>query len=270
MSGERPWMKFYPQSWRSDEMLRNCSLAARGLWIEMIALMHTSERYGFLLINGKVPSDRQLQRQTGAESSDEISQLIAELEQESVFSRDPDGVIFSRKMVRDAKSFAKASNFGKRGVRAKALKGKEESEPPKGGDEGSLNGSSEGGQEGALKHREQSIDNPPISPKVKGRPKPKIPIPDDWEPKDFGEGSQSRAIVDSWSPLEFQRQVDKFKAHHKAAGNQWADWQSTWSTWVLNSVDFAGPRRGNSGGSGPSALVDEVLADYAPGKAKAG
>jgi len=47
-----PWMKFYPADWRSDPMLRLCSLAARGLWAEMICLMHEAEPYGSLLVNG--------------------------------------------------------------------------------------------------------------------------------------------------------------------------------------------------------------------------
>jgi hypothetical protein len=54
---ERPWMKFYPADWRADPMLRVCSIGARGLWIELLALMHESERYGHLLVNGKQPTD---------------------------------------------------------------------------------------------------------------------------------------------------------------------------------------------------------------------
>lgn len=269
MSGERPWLKFYPQSWRSDEMLRNCSLAARGLWIEMIALMHTSERYGFLLINGKAPSDRQLQRQTGAESLEEIGKLIAELEQESVFSRDPEGVIFSRKMVRDAKLFAKASNFGKRGARAKALKEKEEIDTHKGGDEDGH----EGAQEGTHRHREQNIDNPPISPKVKGQAQGgKSELPDDWEPEPFGEGTQSREIMAGWSRIDFERQLEKFRSHHQAAGSRFKNWQKAWGTWVINSVEFGAPRggyrsAGGSGQAGGGSLVDSLLAE-AESKAK--
>jgi hypothetical protein len=45
-------MKFYPSDWRSDPMLRLCSLAARGLWMEMMCLMHEAEPYGSLLVNG--------------------------------------------------------------------------------------------------------------------------------------------------------------------------------------------------------------------------
>ena len=32
-------------SWRQDRALRNCSLAARGLWIDLLALMHQPELY---------------------------------------------------------------------------------------------------------------------------------------------------------------------------------------------------------------------------------
>ena len=36
----RPWMKWYPADWRSDPGLRMCSFAARGLWADLLALMH--------------------------------------------------------------------------------------------------------------------------------------------------------------------------------------------------------------------------------------
>jgi hypothetical protein len=107
-------MKFYPQDWRADERLRNCSLAARGLWMEMLALMHRSERYGYLLINGKAPTDRQLAVQSGA-SIDELADLLTELESEGVFSRDRVGTIYSRRMIRDEKRAKTARQNGKHG-----------------------------------------------------------------------------------------------------------------------------------------------------------
>jgi hypothetical protein len=73
VSAAQPWMKFYPQDWRADEKLRLCSLAARGLWMEMLALMHRSERYGQLLINGHVPTDAQLAVQVGAPPIEVVS-----------------------------------------------------------------------------------------------------------------------------------------------------------------------------------------------------
>ena len=44
MAGKLPWFKFWADKWLSDERLRSCSLAARGLWADMISLMHKNER----------------------------------------------------------------------------------------------------------------------------------------------------------------------------------------------------------------------------------
>ena len=49
---KRPWMKFYPADWRAEPSLRFTSLAARGLWIEMLALMHEATPRGSLLVKG--------------------------------------------------------------------------------------------------------------------------------------------------------------------------------------------------------------------------
>lgn len=264
MSAERPWMKFYPQDWRADERLRNCSLGARGLWLEMLAIMHRSERYGYLLINGKAPSDRALAIQAGA-SVDEVASAQAELEAEGVFSRDPDGSIFSRRMIRDDEKHRKASNFGKRGVRAKARKDNEE-QPPL---EGTHEGTHKPPHEGTHQLRGQRPESPPVSPKVKGRVKAQAhPLPDDWEPKPFGPETQCHAIMANWSRLEFERQLEKFRARHQASDTRWANWQKAWATWVLNSVEF-GPRyrsedRSGEGGAGASgSFVDVVLAEAA-------
>lgn len=93
-----PWLKFYPSDWRSDPKLRMCSLAARGLWIEMLALMHEANPRGHLLVNGIAPSDTQLSALIGSPLD---RSLIDELEQVGVFSRTKDGVIYSRRMTRD-------------------------------------------------------------------------------------------------------------------------------------------------------------------------
>lgn len=93
-------MKFYPAKWRADPALKNCSLAARGLWIEMLCIMHEAPRRGFLMVKGVVVTDRQLSFQAGAPIR-EVATLIAELEAAGVFSRDFDGTIYSRRMCDD-------------------------------------------------------------------------------------------------------------------------------------------------------------------------
>jgi hypothetical protein len=95
-----PWSKFYWADWRSDPKLRMCSLGARGLWMEMLSIMHESSEYGHLLVNEKSPSEQQLGIICGATSS-EIRKCKKELQGAGVPEIRKDGVWFSRRMVRD-------------------------------------------------------------------------------------------------------------------------------------------------------------------------
>lgn len=97
-----PWSKFYWADWRSDPLLRACGLAARGLWVEMLGVMHEAVPCGHLLINGRVPTDSQLAVMVGAPLS-EVRKLKKELEDAGVPGITAEGVWFSRRMVRDAK-----------------------------------------------------------------------------------------------------------------------------------------------------------------------
>lgn len=45
---KRPSFQFYPADWRNNAKLRRCSWAARGVWIELLGLMHDSDEYGVL------------------------------------------------------------------------------------------------------------------------------------------------------------------------------------------------------------------------------
>lgn len=109
-----PWMKFYTSDWRSDPRLRMCSAGARGIWIDMICLMHEATPYGHLLVHGQTPNEGQLASLTGTPIA-EFNDLVAELERMGVFSRTKEGVIYSRKLVRMAAKSAKARKIGKLG-----------------------------------------------------------------------------------------------------------------------------------------------------------
>lgn len=114
MADKQPYFKFYPADWRADQALRLCSAAARGLWVECMCLMHEAKPYGHLLVNGKSVNDAQLAVQTGI-PQDQVTALLGELESAGVFSRNGDGVIYSRKMTRLAKKVAEAKKWGKQG-----------------------------------------------------------------------------------------------------------------------------------------------------------
>lgn len=100
MSGDRPWMKFYPRDWRGDQALRAVSIAARGLWLECLCIMHEARPYGHLLLNGEAIGDDALARMTGA-SAEEVRALMAELRKAGVLSVTRGGVVFSRRMIKD-------------------------------------------------------------------------------------------------------------------------------------------------------------------------
>jgi 5-methylcytosine-specific restriction endonuclease McrA len=100
MTKQQPWMKWYPADWRAHTKLKMCSLSARGLWIEMLGIMHESEPYGHLLIDGAVPNIRDLAAIIGRPEKEVIA-AYAELQHRGVFSKTDSGVPFSRKMVRD-------------------------------------------------------------------------------------------------------------------------------------------------------------------------
>jgi hypothetical protein len=109
-----PWMKFYPADWRADPRLRICSLAARGLWMDMLCVMHEAEPRGSLLINGRAVDGNQLALLIGIPLAEAV-RLLCELEGAGVFSREGNGTIFSRRMRRDTeRSDEGREHIGKR------------------------------------------------------------------------------------------------------------------------------------------------------------
>lgn len=109
-----PWMKFYPSDWRSDAALRMCSIGARGLWMEMLCIMHSAEPRGALLVNGKPVSTAALASLAGVPAK-EVPALLNELREMGVFSETDDGVILSRRIMRDEEKAKKDKANGKKG-----------------------------------------------------------------------------------------------------------------------------------------------------------
>lgn len=113
MSEARRWSKFWWQDWQRDPALRMCSLAARGLWMELLCIAHEGTPYGHVTVNGRPLSPAQIAGIVGAKAKEkEVLRLLEELEFSGVFSKTPEGTIFSRRMIRDKK----ASDDGKENI----------------------------------------------------------------------------------------------------------------------------------------------------------
>lgn len=90
----RLWFPFHAARWRADSGLRSCSVAARGLWIECLCLMHEGEPYGHLANANGPLSLRQLADQVGL-SPDEVQRLLDELKTWGVAKQNRRGIFYS-------------------------------------------------------------------------------------------------------------------------------------------------------------------------------
>jgi hypothetical protein len=112
---ERPWFRFFPTDWLADTALQSCSIAARGLWINCLAIMHSASPRGHLCLPGGQMIDAANLSMLCHLSTAETRKLLGELRKAEVFSITDTGVIFSRKMVRDEAKSRQAKEAGKKG-----------------------------------------------------------------------------------------------------------------------------------------------------------
>ena len=113
MGAKRPSFQFYPADWIRDSV-SGCSLAAQGLWLRMMILAHDSDRYGHLAMNGAAMPPEHIAHRCGC-PLETYATLLAELSDAGVTSRSPEGIIYSRRMVRDERARILGRKNGKKG-----------------------------------------------------------------------------------------------------------------------------------------------------------
>jgi hypothetical protein len=97
---KRPSFQFYPSDWLRDTALRSCSTGARGLWMDMICFMHEGSPYGHLKVGDKVILAFNLSRMVG-ETLEVVEGWLDELSTAGVYETTDEGVIYSKRMIRD-------------------------------------------------------------------------------------------------------------------------------------------------------------------------
>jgi hypothetical protein len=120
MMGKLPAFQFYPGDWRKDPAVQSLDYSDRGIWLEMLCLMHESEQRGFLLLNGKPMSTEVLARVLGIDPL-RAKSTVETLLLHGVASRDERGVIFNRRMARDEEKRDFCTEQGKRGGNPKLV-----------------------------------------------------------------------------------------------------------------------------------------------------
>lgn len=110
-----PAIQFYPGDWRKDPGVQALSFEERGIWLEILFLMHESTERGKLLLNGKkIPTNR-LAKMLGVEP-DKMADVMATIIELGVADIDPDtGALVNRRMVRDDAFIKQRRECGKLG-----------------------------------------------------------------------------------------------------------------------------------------------------------
>lgn len=201
-----------------------CGLAARGLWKELLCIMHGCEPYGHLSVRGKSPTSRQIASMVGMTTEREVSRCMIELEDAGVFSRSDVGLIYCRRMVRDNAVRAESKINGSKGGNPALI------EIPSDGLAKGLTLACENiaGRVKTEERRERESEEERTLrvPKKIGRR-----LPDDWEPGEVGEGfARERG-------LDISETLGQFRDYWAAAAGRNAtklDWAATWRTWCRN------------------------------------
>jgi hypothetical protein len=108
------YSKFIWADWLLDHAVRRCSPAARALWLDMLAVSVRSEPVGVLSDGGAALTPADIARAAGMRKATAL-RLIAELERNGVFSRDAQGRIYSRRIVREHRARLTNKANGARG-----------------------------------------------------------------------------------------------------------------------------------------------------------
>jgi len=129
---KRPAFQFYPADWRKDLELGACSFTTRGIWFEMLCVMHEARPYGFMAMDGRAIPDQAAANLVRVPLP-AYRRAIGELETNGVFSRTEDGLIYCRRMVRDERLRNVRADAGKLGGNpnlVRDLVNQNESKPP--------------------------------------------------------------------------------------------------------------------------------------------
>ena len=114
---ERPAMQFYLKDWLADTRILN--LAERGLWIDALAFMFRAPRRGYLIMqNGCKPDTEALRNMFGTQNG-EAEAVLDRILAKGVASRDGDGVIYCRRMAREADTEERKSELGRAAAEAR-------------------------------------------------------------------------------------------------------------------------------------------------------
>jgi len=117
--GKLPAFQFYPADWRKDPGIQALNYEQRGVWFEILCIMHESNSRGFLKINDKKIELFVLSRMLGL-TTKKTTKIVDVLVRFNICSFNKDGVMYCRRMVKDEHIRQVRKDAGQKGGEANA------------------------------------------------------------------------------------------------------------------------------------------------------
>lgn len=248
---KRPSFQFYPADWLGNANLRRCTHAEKGVWIDVMCLMHDSEEYGTLrwslkeiaqAIGCKIADLKSLITKGVLKGSDIFLEEALTYTPMSGRKKGPTVTLIeatkgplwysSRMVIDEYKRNARGGNDDSSKQSPKVGNGEYIGDTPN--HSPSHAGAHAGG-------RPSPSPSTPTSLRSVGESahthvdQPGIPVPTDLQPDRTTTASATTLNVD------LQHELAKFVAHHEAAGTALADvkaWQAKFRKWVLDAHQY--------------------------------
>lgn len=112
--GKLPYIAFYPSDWQNEPGLRIGGHELKGVWIDILCLMHWCEERGVLATAGRAWSDEEIARAVGGDQNRTL-QCLQQLVALGIANRTQSGALMCRRMVADESKRRKCSEAGKSG-----------------------------------------------------------------------------------------------------------------------------------------------------------
>ncbi len=114
--GKQPSFQFYPGDWKRDAGVQSLSFEERGVWFEMMLLMFESAERGKLVFGTGTPMPEDAVARSLGLDRQRYVKILRKLLDYGVASKEEEtGIIYCRRMVRDAELSRKRAECGKLG-----------------------------------------------------------------------------------------------------------------------------------------------------------
>lgn len=95
---------FYPEDWLDDAKLKHCSLAAKGMWIDLLCHMHRGDIYGYMIFSTKVMTRYDIQKVLKVSNQQVFDEAFDELFEKGIILQDTNnGAYYSKRMLQEHK-----------------------------------------------------------------------------------------------------------------------------------------------------------------------